>query len=295
MEELRDRVERVVRQVVRELLAAGQDLPELSGSRGRRRLVVANWKMNLLRASARQWVEAFPESSDRHCQVVICPPAVLLWPLAEALDAAGRDIALGAQDLHPEAGGAHTGEVAAAMLLEAGARYVIVGHSERRAAGEDDELVARKLAAALAAGLCPILCLGETAPERERGLTLMRLRGQLDLALAGLGHPAPDPAGLVLAYEPVWAIGSGRAAGADDAQQAAAFLRERLAELFSFAWARQVRILYGGSVSGENAEHIAAGPDIDGFLVGGASLRPESFAAIVQASRRQAAGKEVSR
>lgn len=281
----RDEIERLVRQVVGEVLAGG-DAGALDAPPPGRRvpLIAANWKMNLLAADARAWPARLQAPAG--VELVVCPPLVLLPVLREALGPAGP-AALGAQNVHPAPKGAFTGEHSPAMLVDAGARWVLVGHSERRALfGETDDLVAQKLRAALSAGLRPILCVGERLAERESGATFRVLRGQLTTALAGLGLPAPDPAALVVAYEPIWAIGTGRNATAEQAQEALAFVRERLAELFGWSRAGALRVLYGGSATPANAEELATQPDVDGFLVGGASLDPVAFSAIAAATAR---------
>ena len=291
MDALRDRIERIVRQVVTEMVASGALRPAVApeGPGPRRPLVAANWKMHKLAAEAREFAAKLDVAEG--VEVVVCPPAVLLPVLREALDPA-KHVRLGAQNVHFEAKGAFTGEHSCAMLADAGAKYVIVGHSERRSLfGETDELVARKTGAVLQAGLRPIVCVGERLAERESGATFRVLRAQLTAGLAGLGAPAPDPADVVVAYEPVWAIGTGRNATSAQAQEALAFLRERLAELFGHAWARGVRLLYGGSATAQNAPELAAQPDVDGFLVGGASLDPAAFGKIIFATAEAAARK----
>ena len=221
-------------------------------------------------------------------EVAVCPPFTALAAVQQALE--GSTIGLGAQDLYWETQGAFTGEVSAAMLADAGCRYVIIGHSERRTLfGETDEAVRRKLEAALRQGLIPIVCIGETLAEREANRTLEVLRRQLSGALPGAA--AEHRARVVLAYEPVWAIGTGRTATPEQAQEAHAFIRQRLAD----AWgptAQAVRIQYGGSVSAANAESLLRQPDVDGALVGGASLKADAFSAIVRAA---AAHNEVIR
>src|SRR5690606_28284859 len=220
-------------------------------------------------------------------EVVLCPPFTALPAVAAVLEAGGAGpagaagpVALGAQDLHWEERGAFTGEVSAGMLTALGCRYVIVGHSERRALfGESDEIVARKVARARQAGLTPILCVGESLEERRAGRLEAVILGQLEAVLSRL-----DPAvGLVIAYEPVWAIGTGEAASPADAGEVARLIRRRLAAL-SAAAAGQVRILYGGSVNPDNAGAFFADPDVDGALVGGASLDAGAFTAIVAAA-----------
>jgi triosephosphate isomerase (TIM) len=209
--------------------------------------------------------------------IVICPT----FPsLAAAVMAAGRKVAIGAQNLHWETQGAYTGEVSGPMLKAVGCAWVIVGHSERRQYfHETDDMVLRKTRAALAAGLLPIVCVGETLEEREGGQTEAVLARQFEHGIAGL---EPEQfARIVIAYEPVWAIGTGRTATPGIAQQAHAFLRARAAERYGRAAADAVRILYGGSVKPDNVDALMAEPDIDGALVGGASLDPASFARIV--------------
>ncbi|MBN2498896.1 MAG: triose-phosphate isomerase [Deltaproteobacteria bacterium] len=238
--------------------------------------------MNHLSEDARRFASGL-ELADG-VEVVICPASVLLPVLASALGAASP-VRLGAQNLHFEPSGAFTGEHGPAMIADAGCRYVICGHSERRTLfGESDEAVQRKVAAALGSKLRPILCVGEKLAEREQGATFRVLRAQLLADLADLGSPAPDPRELVVAYEPIWAIGTGRTASAAQAQQAMAFCREQLAERFGWAWAERARLLYGGSVTPDNAAGLIAQEDVDGFLVGGASLDARRFSEIVAAA-----------
>jgi triosephosphate isomerase len=212
-------------------------------------------------------------------EVVICPPFPYLIPVGAML---GGEIRLGAQDVHFEASGAHTGDVSVSMLQDVGCRYAIVGHSERRSHhGETDEVVRGKAAAVIEAGCRAIVCIGETLDERENGNTESVLERQLTGSLSGL---TADPDRLVIAYEPVWAIGTGKTATPEMAQQAHAFIRECYARLENGTAAQAVRIQYGGSVKPDNAEVLFACPDIDGGLIGGASLDADSFAAIVRAS-----------
>jgi triosephosphate isomerase len=214
---------------------------------------------------------AFPQG----VAVVVCPPYPYLALAAEMLHGSG--IVLGAQDLHPEPQGAYTGEVSGTMLREFGCRYVIVGHSERRQhAGESSELVALKAAAALRDGVTPIVCVGESEQQRERNETFAVVGAQLDAVIARLG--ATGAAGIVVAYEPVWAIGTGRTATPEQAQEVHACLRAKLAA--SAPDLAAVRVLYGGSVKAANARELFAMPDIDGGLIGGASLKADEFAAI---------------
>jgi triosephosphate isomerase len=251
----------------------------------RRPIIAANWKMNKTRAEARVFVDALLGlvAAERDCEVVIAPPFTALADLAEALR--GRnDIGLAAQNVCAEAEGAFTGEISSAMLAEASCSHGIVGHSERRSLyGETSEWVSRKASALLAAGIVPIVCVGESLQEREAGRTNEVVGAQLDGSLVSV---APDQAsGLVVAYEPVWAIGTGRTATPEMAQAVHAFVRERLRQLFGGA-ADAIRIQYGGSVKPDNVAAIMAEPDIDGALVGGASLDPNSFSEIVSETIR---------
>ncbi len=246
-------------------------------------LVAGNWKMHGSQARVSELLEGVLESAgaaESPVQVAVLPPFVYLAQAAQLLS--GSNIALGAQDLCEQVGeGAFTGEVSAAMLADVGCRYVVVGHSERRALyGESDELVAAKTAAALQAGLLPIVCVGETDAEREAGDTLAVVSRQLSAVLERLG---PDELrGVVVAYEPVWAIGTGKTATPVQAQEVHAYLRALLAE-HSEELAASTQLLYGGSVKAASAAELFAQPDIDGGLVGGASLDADEFSAICRA------------
>jgi len=246
----------------------------------RRPIVAANWKMNGDLAMASTLAAATREAIGAvSSEVVICPPFPYLIPVAASL---GGSIELGAQDVHFEAPGAHTGDVSASMLRDLGCRYAIVGHSERRANhGETSETVCRKAAALIDAGVRAIVCVGETLEQRESDETEKVLKRQLTESLDGL---TSDPEFLVVAYEPVWAIGTGKTATPEMAQQAHAFIRDRLAIIQNQDVADAVRIQYGGSVKPGNADELFACPDIDGGLIGGAALDAGSFAAIVRAS-----------
>ncbi len=248
----------------------------------RRPIVAGNWKMHGTRAENARLIEElisrYPDESAAQC--LVCPPFVYLQEVGRML----RDtpIGLGAQDVCAEAQGAFTGEVSAAMLKDVGCGYVIVGHSERRwIYHESDQLVARKFAAAQAQSLAPILCIGEQLAEREAGRTEEVVARQLDAVLALCGVAALESA--VLAYEPVWAIGTGHSATAEQAQQVHAFIRERIGARDAKI-ARATRILYGGSVKAGNAVELFAQPDVDGGLIGGASLKAEEFLAILAAA-----------
>jgi triosephosphate isomerase len=248
----------------------------------RRALVAGNWKMHGSRAENARLIEAvlggMPAGDSAEC--VVCPPFVYLHDVARELRESR--VGLGAQDVSAEAQGAFTGEVSAAMLKDVGCAYVIVGHSERRALhAESDELVARKFAAAQSKGLVPILCVGEHLSEREAGATHAVVGRQLDAVLGLCGVAAFERA--LIAYEPVWAIGTGRNAAPEQAQDVHAFIRRRLAGRDARI-AALVRILYGGSVKAGNAAELFAMPDVDGGLIGGASLKAEEFLAIVAAA-----------
>lgn len=247
-----------------------------------KKLVVGNWKMHGSRASNAELLQgllvADLTSTAPRADVAVCPPAVFLADVAEALK--GSAIAFGSQDVSAQAQGAYTGEVSGLMLRELGATYAIVGHSERRSYhAESDQLVADKAKAALAHGLVPIVCVGETLAERESGQTEAVVGRQLDAVIAVLGA---DLAKVVVAYEPVWAIGTGKTASPEQAQAVHAFLRARLKSAQPAA--AQVPLLYGGSVKPDNASELFAQADIDGGLIGGASLKAADFAAIARAA-----------
>lgn len=246
-------------------------------------LIAGNWKMNpAKRAEAVALADAVKGGVGQatSVRVVLCPPAVFLGEVDAAL--AGTPIGLGGQNIYWEASGAFTGEVSGAMLVDAGCTHVILGHSERRhGMGETSAQVNAKLTAALAVGLIPIVCIGETKDERQRDETERVLTEQLTGSLSGL--TAEQMAGTVLAYEPVWAIGTGLTATPEQAQSAHQFIRTRLGTQFGEATAARVVVQYGGSVKPDNAAQLLASPDIDGALVGGASLKAADFLAIFQA------------
>jgi triosephosphate isomerase len=237
----------------------------------RRPILAGNWKMNLLRREADEFCSRLvPAVTAARAEVVIFPPATLLVTVARALT--GSPVVCGGQDVHPEMKGAHTGDISGPQLADAGASWVLCGHSERRADhGEDDRLVAQKAKAAEQHGLLPLICLGESAAERQEERTFEVLERRLTSALA-LG-----PKRFEIAYEPIWAIGSGQTATPEIAQTAHAFLRKVLSGLVGEALGQSVRILYGGSANPGNVADLFAQPDIDGFLVGGASLDVEKF------------------
>ena len=253
----------------------------------RRRLIVANWKMHkapqaavVLAQSVLQQLEALPGAWSRDLDLVVCPPEISLEAVSKAL--AGSEIGVGAQNAHWEQEGAYTGEVGPAMILTVGGTHVILGHSERRQYfAESDASVNRKLRAVLATGLSPILCCGENLEQRETGDFREFVLEQIEAALDGVG--IDDAARLTLAYEPIWAIGTGKTATAAQAENVHHTIRSFLASRFSSDAADAIRILYGGSVKPDNAGALFAQKNIDGGLVGGASLEPASFAAIVAA------------
>jgi|SRR5690625_129521 len=252
----------------------------------RRTLIAGNWKMNGSKAEAVRLMEGLAArsrdagSAQPPCDLLICPPFVLLPLVAEA--AAAANFALGGQDCHPEKAGAHTGDISAAMLADVGCSYVIVGHSERRQNHrEEDALVQAKAAAALAAGLTPIICVGETQEERNAGQALAVIESQVRGSL-----PADCGSRVVVAYEPVWAIGTGQTATPADVAEVHAAIRSTLQDLGGQEAADDTRILYGGSVKPSNAAELLALADVDGALVGGASLKDEDFWAIACASPR---------
>jgi triosephosphate isomerase (TIM) len=242
--------------------------------------LAANWKMNKTVAEAAAFVDALlPRISATPHDVVICPPFTALTAVVERRY--GTAVKVAAQNMHEEPSGAYTGEISAAMLVELDVEAVVLGHSERRQYfGETDEALARKVPAALAAGLEPILCVGESEEARDGGQTESVLERQLQVDLAEVEDSAI--AEVVVAYEPIWAIGTGRTATPEQAQEACAFIRDSLRA--RGAAADEVRILYGGSVKPANAAELLARPDIDGALVGGAALDPDDFAAIVEAA-----------
>lgn len=242
-----------------------------------KKLAAGNWKMNGTAAAIAEVAALVAAHPAPGCEMLLCPPATLLSRMAEA--ARGTALRVGGQDCHAKSSGAHTGDISAAMLVDAGASHVILGHSERRTDhGESDAVVRAKVAAAQGAGLIAILCIGETEAERDAGRTLDVIGTQV----AGSIPDGAEAGALVLAYEPVWAIGTGRTPTLAEIAEVHAFLRARMIARFGAA-GRGVRILYGGSVKPSNAAEIFAVPDVDGALVGGASLKAGDFGAIVAA------------
>ena len=244
----------------------------------RKPMIAGNWKMFKTAAETRAFVKAFRPQVDavKDRDIVLCAPYTALWALTEELK--GSAVGAGSQNAHWEEKGAFTGEISVGMLKEVGVRYAVVGHSERRQYfGETDATVNKRTLAVLAAGLTPISCVGETLQEREANQTFKVLERQIKEGLKGLSAPAS----VVIAYEPVWAIGTGKTATPAQAQEAHAFIRKEFAKLYGDAAAQAVRILYGGSVKPDNMATLMKEPDIDGGLVGGASLEADSFAKIV--------------
>ena len=239
----------------------------------RKKIVAGNWKMNMTPSQAVKLCADLKDvvKSDT-VDVVYCVPASDIVPVVEAVK--GTNVKVGAENMYFEEKGAYTGEISAEMLKDAGVEYVIIGHSERRDYfKEDDELLNKKVKKAIEAGLTPILCCGESLEQREMGITLDWIRMQIKSDLAGVA--ASDVANLVIAYEPIWAIGTGKTATSDQAQEVCGAIRACIKEMYDDATAEAVRIQYGGSVNAGNAAELFAKPDIDGGLVGGASLKPE--------------------
>jgi triosephosphate isomerase (TIM) len=251
----------------------------------RRKFVAGNWKMNTTRAEAVALAAALAAKvgASSNADVAVCPPNLYLEAVGEAIQ--GSAVALGAQNCYHEAKGAFTGEVSPQMVKDIGCTYVILGHSERRQIfKESSQDVNRKVVAALGAGLLPIVCVGETLDERQAGQTAAVVREQLEGSLAGLS--AEQMASVTIAYEPVWAIGTGVVATPEQAEEVHADLRRLLETRYNPQVAAATRIQYGGSVNAENAATLLAQPNIDGALVGGASLKADGFLAIVQAAQR---------
>jgi triosephosphate isomerase len=250
----------------------------------RRYLIAGNWKMNLRRQSAVELARSIAAHPSADVEVAVCPPAVYLTDVGQALR--GSAVALGAQNASQFDDGAFTGEISCPMLRDLGCQYVILGHSERRTIlGETDAIVNAKLHQALAVGLRPIVCMGEQLAEREAGQTFDVVRTQFERSLAEISNE--HFGAVVIAYEPVWAIGTGKVATPEQAQEVHADLRNQIAKRYNSAIARQTTLLYGGSVKPDNAASLLSQPDIDGALVGGASLAASAFLGIVDACRNQ--------
>ena len=248
----------------------------------RKAVIAGNWKMNKTQAEARELIEALlPAVKGTGCEVVLCPPFTDL-PLAVEMTK-GSGVGVGAQNVHFEQNGAFTGEISAGMLVELGVQYAIVGHSERRQYfGESDETVNKRAKAAVAAGLTAIVCVGESLTQREQGVTQELVRTQVKIALQDFTKE--ELKSVIVAYEPVWAIGTGRTATAEQAEEVCGAIRAVLAELYGQPAADAVSIQYGGSMNGGNATELLSKPNVDGGLIGGASLKPADFAEIVKAA-----------
>lgn len=239
----------------------------------RKKIIAGNWKMNMSPSQAVKLVEELkPLVNNDEADVVYCVPAIDIVPVVEAVK--GTNVAVGAENMYYEEKGAYTGEISAEMLVDAGVKYVIIGHSERRDYFKEcDEMLNKKVKKAIEHGLTPILCCGETLEQREMGITLDWIRMQIKSDLKDI--PADQVANLVIAYEPIWAIGTGKTATSDQAQEVCGAIRECIREMYDAATADAVRIQYGGSVNAGNAAELFAKPDIDGGLVGGASLKAD--------------------
>ncbi len=239
----------------------------------RKKIVAGNWKMNMTPSQAVRLVEELkPLVASDDVEVVYCVPAIDIVPVVEAVK--GSAVAVGAENMYFEEKGAYTGEISAEMLVDAGVKYVIIGHSERRDYfKEDDALLNKKVKKALEAGLTPILCCGETLEQREMGITIDFIRTQIKSDLVGV--TAEQAASIVIAYEPIWAIGTGKTATSDQAEEVCGAIRACIREIYDDATAESIRIQYGGSVNAGNAAELFAKPDIDGGLVGGASLKAD--------------------
>jgi len=252
----------------------------------RKTVIAGNWKMNMLASQVEPFAkELLPkiEGFEKWCDGVICAPAVLISAAVDAFK--DSNLAVGAQNVSQFESGAYTGEISASQLLDIGAHYVIIGHSERREYyGETDSFVNLKVHAAIKSGLTPIVCVGESLHQRELGVTNDHIAMQVKTALYGVIDA--DISKVIIAYEPIWAIGTGKTATPEDAQAVCAFIRSVLSDLYSPSKASSITIQYGGSMNEKNAYELLSEPDIDGGLIGGASLKPDTFAAIINAANQ---------
>ena len=250
----------------------------------RKAIIAGNWKMNKTATEAKELIsQLIPAVKQADCEVVICTPFTSLCTAVELCT--GTNIHVGAENVHFEKSGAYTGEISADMLVDLGVEYVIVGHSERRQYfAETDETVNKRAKAALAAGLKVIVCVGESLAQREQGVTEELVRMQTKIALQGVS--AEEMQRVVIAYEPVWAIGTGRTATSEQAQEVCAAIRKVLGELYGHAVAEATTVQYGGSMNAGNADELLEKPDVDGGLIGGASLKADAFGAIVAAASK---------
>ncbi len=239
----------------------------------RKKIIAGNWKMNMTPTEAKALVETLaPLVQNDDVDVVYCVPAIDIVPVVEAVK--GSNVAVGAENMYIEEKGAYTGEISPNMIVDAGAKYVIIGHSERREYfKEDDAFLNKKVLKALEHGLVPILCCGESLEQRESGVTLDWIRLQIKSDLQGV--TAEQAAGIVIAYEPIWAIGTGKTATSDQAEEVCKAIRDCIAEIYDTDTAEKIRIQYGGSMNAGNCKELLAKPDIDGGLIGGAALKPD--------------------
>lgn len=251
----------------------------------RKAIIAGNWKMNKTATEAAELIDALiPAVKDAGCEVVICVPFTDL--VTAVAKTKGTNIHVGAENVHFEKSGAFTGEISADMLVDLGVEYVVIGHSERRQYfAETNETVNKRARAALAAGLKPIICVGESLDQREQGVTEELVRMQVKIALNGV--TADELKNVVIAYEPIWAIGTGKTATSEQAQEVCEGIRAVIRKIYGARPARAVSILYGGSMNAKNAYELLAQPDIDGGLIGGASLKPVDFATIIAASNQE--------
>lgn len=253
--------------------------------RYRKTIIAGNWKMNKTAAETRVFAEEIKPMlpKGKWCDIVLCLPAINITTATRLFK--NTHVSIGAQNLHFEESGAYTGEITAAMLKDQGVKYVIVGHSERRRYYNDTDIkVNKKVHAALSEGLCPIVCVGETLEQRELGVTMDFITYQVKIALAGV--PVEKVRQVVLAYEPLWAIGTGKNATAEQANEVCEGIRTTIRKTYGARVARSVSILYGGSMNAGNARELLAQPDVDGGLIGGASLAPADFTAIINAANQ---------
>ena len=239
----------------------------------RKKIIAGNWKMNMTPSEAKALVETLaPLVQNDDVDVVYCVPAIDIVPVVEAVK--GSNVAVGAENMYIEEKGAYTGEISPNMIVDAGAKYVIIGHSERREYFKDDDaFLNKKVLKALEHGLIPILCCGESLEQRESGVTLDWIRLQIKSDLQGV--TAEQAAGIVIAYEPIWAIGTGKTATSDQAEEVCKAIRDCIAEIYDTDTAEKIRIQYGGSMNAGNCKELLAKPDIDGGLIGGAALKPD--------------------
>ena len=250
----------------------------------RKKIIAGNWKMNKTPSEAVVLAKEIAEKANgAECDVVVCPTAVCLSKVTEVLN--GSNVGVGAQNVHFKESGAFTGELAANMLTDIGVKYVIIGHSERRQYfGETDETVNLRTKAAIDGGLTPIVCVGESLEEREQGVTADVVRKQTKIALLGVSES--DAKNVVIAYEPIWAIGTGKTATAEQADEVCGIIRETIKGLYGESVSEAIRIQYGGSMNAKNAAELLSKPNIDGGLIGGASLKAEDFSVIIAAAKQ---------